>query len=525
MKRRTLVSWVGATDLASMAKDVGGAIQEQVVQAIKRPIRESDLGGPIKTLLRHEQFDQIWLLNNYHQFLEEAFVDWLGVEAKFAQIEEIKSPTDYASIYLAVDKFLGELFSDTNTRPTDFCIFLTPGTPAMAASWVLIGKSKYSPTFYQAYKDECSVTEIPFDISLHIRDVIGKTDSAYELMRGANPEEFEAFAEMVGQSDSMKEVIGRAKRIAIRDVPVLILGESGTGKTRIAEAIHNASVRKGNKFATVNCAAMPADLLESELFGHVEGSFTGASKDKAGLFETTDGGTLFLDEIGECPLDLQAKLLSVLQPLTGKGPSVRKLRRVGGDKESEVDVRVIAATNRNLVDLVNEKKFREDLFYRLAAITLRLPPIRERGEDIVRIANTLLTQINDQFQQGDPNYIPKSLNEDAEQFVRNQRWPGNVRQVYNALLQAAVLNADAEISDSDLASSLAEIPGQESSSILDRTVEDGFDLNDVIAELRRHYIQKALSKSGGSAPQAATLLGYATSQTLRNHMKELGIKP
>ena len=522
-KRRTLVSWVGATDLASMANEVGGAVAEQVGQAINRPLRKSDVGGPLKTMLNHEQFDPIWLLNNYHESLQDSFVEWLGFDAKFAQIEAIKSPTDYASIYISVDKFLADLFEDAKTRPTDLCIFLTPGTPAMAASWVLIGKSKYAPTFYQAYKDKCNVEEIPFDISLHIRDVIGKTDSAYELMRGANPEEFEGFTEIVGQSEAMKEVIGRAQRIAIRDVPVLLLGESGTGKTRIAESIHKASARKNNNFATVNCAALPDNLLESELFGHVKGAFTGAEADKAGLFETTDGGTLFLDEIGECPLELQAKLLSVLQPITGKGASVRKVRRVGSDEEREFDVRVIAATNRNLVEQVNQNLFREDLFYRLAAITLQLPAIRDRGDDIISIAETLLLQINTQFQKGDNQYISKALTDEAKDYIRSQRWPGNVRQVYNALLQAAVFSTEPEISAEDLAASLTEIPGSKGTSILDHTVQDGFSLDEIVAEVRRHYIQIGYEKSGRNASQAAKLLGYATPQTLRNHIKELGI--
>lgn len=524
MKKRTLVSWIGATDLASMGNEVGGATREQVLQAINRPIRENEKLGPVKSLLASESFDEIWLLNNYHESLGAPFVDWLGVSATPVHVEGLKSPTDYTSIYTAVDSFLSQLFEDSKTRPTDLCIFLSPGTPAMAATWVLIGKSKYSPTFYQTFKGDCSVTEIPFDINLHIRDVVGKADSAYEFLRGANPEEFEGFSEIVGESESMKEVIGRAQRIAIRDVPVLLLGESGTGKTRIAEAIHNASSRNKGKFATVNCAALPADLLESELFGHVSGSFTGATKDKAGLFETTDGGTLFLDEIGECPLDLQAKLLSVLQPMTGKGPSVRKLRRIGSDEEIEVDVRVIAATNRDLVDQVNKSEFREDLFYRLAAITLKLPPIRDRGDDILRIANVLLEQINEQFQRNDAEYTPKVLSSDAQKFIREQRWPGNVRQVYNSLLQAAVFNTEGEILDTDLAAALSEIPGAAKSSILDHTLDEDFDLGEVLDQVKRHYIQTALEKCGGNASQAAKVLGYSTPQTLRNHMKELGIK-
>ena len=189
----------------------------------------------------------------------------------------------------------------------------------------------------------------------------------------------------------------------------------------------------------------------------------------------------------------------------------------------EVDVRVIAATNRNLVDQVNENQFREDLFYRLAAITLRLPPLRDRGDDIIRIAEVLLEQINQQFLTSDPSYTTKTLSPSAKEFISQQRWPGNVRQVYNSLLQAAVFNAENEISDADLSSALSEIPGRSDASILDHTVEEGFELKEVLDEVSRHYIQIALQRTSGNATQAAKLLGSFTAQTLRNRMKDFGI--
>ena len=183
----------------------------------------------------------------------------------------------------------------------------------------------------------------------------------------------------------------------------------------------------------------------------------------------------------------------------------------------EVDVRVIAATNRNLVDQVNENQFREDLFYRLAAITLRLPPLRDRGDDIIRIAEVLLEQINQQFLASDPGYTTKILSPSAKEFISQQRWPGNVRQVYNSLLQAAVFNAENEISDTDLSSALSEIPGRSGASILDHTVEEGFELKEVLDEVRRHYVQVALQKTSGNTNQAGKLLG-CSGQTVRNHM-------
>ena len=522
MKRRTLVSWIGATDFASMGNALGGAIREQVEQAINRPIRDSEKTGPIKALMESEEFDSIHLLNNYHQSLEETFVDWIGVKAETHHIDSLKTPTDYTSIYLAVDNFLTELFENEKTRPSDLCIYLSPGTPAMVACWVLIGKNKYDPTFIQSYKGQCSVTEIPFDLKLHIKDIVSKSDAALEFLRGTNPEEFEAFADLIGESDAMKDAIGKAQLIAIRDVPVLLLGETGTGKTYVAERIHLASTRAGKEFKTVNCAALPPQLLESELFGHVKGAFTGADSDKAGLFETANNGTIFLDEIGECPLALQAKLLSVLQPVTSKGPSIRKIRRVGGEKEFEVDVRVITATNRSLIELVNEKLFREDLYYRLAALTIQLPPLRERREDIPPLSESLLAQINESFAKNDPDFVPRKLTAAASDYVQNQRWPGNVRQIYFVLLQAAVISAGEEITEEDLIACEAEVPGRSSRHILDRDLDEDFDFQETLNIVRRNYIEKALKKAGG-VPGAVKLLGYNNAQTLRNHIKELGI--
>ena len=349
---RTLVAWIGATDLASMGKDLGGQVKSQVEKAINREIRDADDGGPIKTLLENEAFDSIHLLCTYPKSLQPKFEKWLGVQVDFYRPAKLEGPTDYASIYTTVDEFLKSLYAPQVKHPTELCIHLSPGTPAMAAVWVLVGKSKYKATFFQSYRGKSSVTEIPFDLDLHIRDVITDADVAYEHLRAMSPGELDGFSDMIGSSKSMREAVGRAHRAAIRDVSVLLLGESGTGKSKIAQAIHEASPRKGKPFKSINCAAIPDQLLESELFGHVRGAFTGADKEKKGLFEVADGGTLFLDEIGECNPALQAKLLSVLQPLIEKGPCVRQFRRVGGSKTLTVDVRIIAATNQNLIERV-----------------------------------------------------------------------------------------------------------------------------------------------------------------------------
>ena len=520
---RTLVAWIGATDLASMGNDVGGQVKYQVEKAIKRAIRESDDGGPIKTLLQNESFDSIHLLCTYPKTLQPKFEKWLGVKVEFYRPTKLEGPTDYASIYTTVDEFLKSLYATKTQHPTELCIHLSPGTPAMAAVWVLVGKSKYKATFFQSFRGESSVTEIPFDLDLHIREVITDADVAYEHLRAMSPGELDGFSDMIGSSKAMREAVGRAHRAAIRDVSVLLLGESGTGKSKIAKAIHDASPRKDAPFKSINCAAIPDQLLESELFGHVKGAFTGADKEKKGLFEVADGGTIFLDEIGECTPALQAKLLSVLQPLIEKGPCVRKFRRVGGSKNFTVDVRIIAATNQNLIERVELNEFRLDLYYRLAAITIKLPPLRNRGKDVLDLAKHFLKQVNDDFAKQDSAYEPKKLSADAGSFIRSHDWPGNARQLYNAVLQAVVMTARPSLTRLDISAAVEEAPRSANKSSLDLELGNGFDLGAHLDGIRKHYLERGMEESGGQKKKAAELLGFENWQTMDKQLKKFNI--
>jgi transcriptional regulator with PAS, ATPase and Fis domain len=234
----------------------------------------------------------------------------------------------------------------------------------------------------------------------------------------------------VGDSAGVREAVGRAKRAALRNVSILLLGETGTGKELFARAIHRASSRAGQAATGYQlCAALSKTLLESELFGHKRGAFTGADRDRPGAFESAHGGTLFLDEVGECDLETQAKLLRVLQPLPGGGPCHRVIRRLGDDRDRDVDVRIVAATNRDLYAAVRSGGFREDLYYRLATISVALPPLRERKSDIVKIAERLLEQLNRQFAAEQPGYEHRFLSASARAFLKRHDWPGNVRPV------------------------------------------------------------------------------------------------
>ena len=312
----------------------------------------------------------------------------------------------------------------------------------------------------------------------------------------------------------------------MHDVPVLILGESGTGKEMFADAIHKASARRNNRLYSINCAAISKELIESELFGHMKGSFTNAEKDRKGLLEQADGGTLFLDEVGECDLGLQAKLLRALQPPHDKGPCHRVFRPVGATEDRVSDVRIVAATNRDLVKMVQQGLFREDLLYRLATITVKLPPLRERGKDVMTLAETMLDGINVQFQKALGNaYIPKMLSPDAKRFVRKHEWPGNVRELRNVLIQSAVMSIDKSITDHDIAAALSQLPNtRQESGDSDKPLGDGFDLEAYLDDIRKRYLIRAMQQANGVKNKAVELLGYNSHQVLTGHLIRHGIE-
>ncbi len=246
--------------------------------------------------------------------------------------------------------------------------------------------------------------------------------------------------DIVGESPAIQKVFSLLAKLTRADIPVLVLGESGTGKELIASALHKYSPRRKKKLIAVNCAAIPGNLLEAEIFGHVKGSFTGAHKDRKGYAEAADGGVLFLDEIAEIAYDLQAKLLRFLQD--------GEIRAVGSNVTKHVNVRVIAATNRDLLQQVKDGKFREDLYYRLAVFTLSLPPLRERMDDIKHLTNFFLNQ---QQRDGLPS---AEISAEALEKLSQGRWPGNIRQLQNELLRAATFANEGLIEVTDLSETL-----------------------------------------------------------------------
>jgi len=303
---------------------------------------------------------------------------------------------------------------------------------------------------------------------------------------------------------AMRELSRRLLQVAPLDTPVLILGETGTGKERVARAVHDRSRRSDRPFVKINCAAIPAGLLESELFGHVKGAFTGATTDRAGRFQTADGGTLLLDEIGELPLELQAKLLRVLQEGT--------FEPVGSDRTVRVDVRIVAATHVNLEQAIADKKFREDLFYRLAVFPLQLPPLRERLEDLPSLCAALLQDLSERTGRRGLR-----VDEGALSLLRTHAWPGNVRELGNVLERAAILTPDELISASAI-----ELPGRRANTFVSKRIEVAPLTLD---EAMRAHIAAVLEKTSGriyGKGGAAELLGVPPS-TLQSRMKRLGL--
>jgi len=300
------------------------------------------------------------------------------------------------------------------------------------------------------------------------------------------------FENIIGDHERMQKVFEIVEKVADTDSTILILGESGTGKELIAKAIHYNSYRRERPFIPVNCAAIPSELLESELFGHEKGAFTNAIRTRIGRFELANGGTVFLDEIGDMNPLLQSKLLRVLQE--------RQFERIGGIKTIKTDIRVIAATHQDLKQAVQQKRFREDLYYRLNVIPVRIPPLRERKTDIPLLAHHFL----DHFNRSKKKRI-RGINDEAMVSLMNYEWPGNVRELENTVERVIILVDHDIIAPLDLPEKFHALPQQESSQVV-QIPEEGISLDTAVSEFERNLILQALVKTGWVKNKAARLL-------------------
>ncbi len=368
----------------------------------------------------------------------------------------------------------------------------------------------------------------PFDLARVeriVRDLaIGpEPDHDERPEQGARPPEPERrrdgapIESLIGRSPAMVDVFKEIGRVARTEMTVTLMGESGTGKELVARAVHSNSARARGPFITVNMAAIPRDLMESELYGHERGAFTGAAERRPGKFELAGGGTLFLDEIGEMPVELQAKLLRVLQE--------REIDRVGGSRPLPVDVRIVAATNADLSRSVEEGRFRRDLFYRLAVVPIRLPPLRERDHDVILLARHFAAKYGEQLRGK-----ALTLARDAEPLLLAHSWPGNVRELQNVIQRVLLALPGTRITARDLGPLLPAGAVREKGltgfveGFLDGPEPEGGRYQSALAALEAPLISAAMDRTKGNQLKAAELLGM-NRNTLRERMRALGLKP
>jgi two-component system, NtrC family, response regulator PilR len=368
---------------------------------------------------------------------------------------------------------------------TDFILITAYASTETAVEAVKMGAANY------VYK--------PFDID-ELKIVVERCISKKKLEREniflkRSVEKQLQFENIIGQSPKMKIIFDLIDKISNTSSTILITGESGTGKELVAKAIHYNGPRKDNAFISINCGAMPENLLESELFGHVKGAFTGAVHNKKGLFEVADRGTLLLDEIGETSPGMQVKLLRALQE--------KKIRPVGGTEEIPIDVRVIAATNQDLQKAVEETKMREDLYYRINVIPIKIPPLRERKEDIHHLADHFLRKYA--VEMGKPVH---RISTEAAKLLENYDWPGNVRELENAVERAIALESQEVITPDSLPERISHLPQSGEYGIF-TLPQNGIDLEGHIERIRKEILIEAMRRCNGVQKEAAKFVGMS----------------
>lgn len=411
-------------------------------------------------------------------------------------VTDLRMPGDIDGIGLL--KAVRQLQAPTGRQLPEVILVTAFATTDTAISAMKLGAYDYLTKPFKI--DEINAV---IDRALEKRELVAENAQLREKVAGRV-----RLAELLGRSPAMQRVFDLISKIHSTKISVLITGESGTGKELVARALHSEGNRAKAPFVAVNCGAIPEELLESELFGHKKGSFTGAVADKAGLFYEANGGTLFLDEIGEMPLGLQVKLLRALQE--------RKIKPVGGLDELEIDVRVVAATNRELEAEVARGAFRADLYYRLNVIELRLPPLRQRREDLSILVEHFLRRYAKELDRPDVRLGPEAMRR-----LENYDFPGNVRELENIIERAVALAGTDVIDAADLPALRTARPSVAAAP--EAFPAEGVDLDRLVADFERSWVVKALEHTGGVRKRAAVLLGISF-RSMRYRLAKLGME-
>lgn len=495
---KILLSWIGETDLKTYETQQGL--------------------GPVDGFLtdQAQEHDMCYLLFNYPYERVGPYLDHLSCSYPELTIQSIvaniTNPTAYSEVYPLVQQLLAQIQAEEALKPLQKHILLSPGTPTMQAVWVLLTTTQFPAVCWSGFRGDYSVVELPFKIELeYLAKAKETSDSALELASADRLPK--SFTNIIGESDVMQEQIRKAHKLSQRNVPALILGPTGSGKEVFAQAIHQASAQHQGEFVAVNCGALPKELAESILFGHVKGAFTGAATHQTGLIKQANNGTLFLDEIGELPLDLQVKLLRVLQEKT--------FRPLGAKKDETSNFRLIAATHRNLLDKVVEGTFREDLFYRIAIGVIKLPSLMERGDDLQLLADELLKQINRELAD-QPGYQSKKFHPSVIKVIKTHSWPGNVRELRATILRVCAWSDAKEIQAKEFEEAIIKRQSK-NASLIEDDISQGIDLEDKINQLQAHYILKAKALTGDQITKMAKLLGFKNHQTLTKRLEKLNL--
>ncbi len=519
---KVLIAWIGTQDLDA-------------------PTHPEEQTGPICSAIEARSFDRLVLIANQDYERVAAYKNWLIKRTKAAESEramtqgakgagalmgvnhdlarmpkpleivvenvELKDPTNIDAIHeIAVDVVERCRQAAAPDIP-ELSFHLSPGTWAMALVWAILSTTRFPAELLQSSKEGGVQTiEVPFDVSAELLPRIMKSADA-RLAKFSGGLDTKTFGDLIFRSPAMTRMASKARKAALRNVPILIEGEVGTEKVVVARAIHDFGPRRDKPFVKLNCGGLKSDLLEEMIFGSAE---------RKGALEKASGGTFYLDEVEHLPFQTQARLQEYLDDLTTSGTK--------NVANFNFDTRIIAASKTPLLDAIAAGNFREELFFGLAVLVLKVPSLRERKGDIGLLIDMLLERINDQS-HNDPGFKVKTLAPGARNLLLQRTWIGNLREMENTLRRSAIWSESSQISEEDILDAIFSSPTkmEPQNGILNQPIDAGVDLQEIMASVARHYIAGAIEHAEGNKTTAARLVGLPSYQTLSNWMKKYDI--